>query len=872
MELRRLLLSFRGRVSRSTFWLTILLLGLAFALLLRSTESVFGRLSSLLLYPPFFWAFAAVVTKRLHDRGKSPASLLLVLIPLVGPLWLLVELGLLKGTVGENQYGENPLEDRTDYMIVSSKARPAETQGAQHIIDDITGLNPIQVWAVVTPTTIEEIQEAIRRTTGPISIGGGRFSMGGQTASPGSLHLDMRNFNRVVAFSPLRRTIRVQTGMRWCDIQRFIDPHKLAVKIMQTYANFTVGGSLSVNAHGRYVGLGPVIISVQSIAIVLANGDLVEASPVSNAEIFYGAIGGYGGIGVIVEAELELAENTRVERVSTKLRIKDYPAYFRKTVRDERDAIFHNADLYPPSYTRVRCETWIESSKPLTRLHRLQPQKRSYPLENYFLWAITETPFGKWRREYLIDPLVFMRRRVHWRNFEAGYDVAMLEPPSRKRRTYVLQEYFVPVERFDEFVPKLAEILHRHRVNALNVSVRHAHADPGSMLAWARQETFAFVLYYKQRTRENARNRVAVWTRELIDAALSVGGSYYLPYQAHATPEQFHRAYPRANELFALKRQLDPDFRFRNVLWNKYYAPALPPASFTSGEKSEFHAVFSDIRAHDAFYQFLQNIFRLYPEDRFHTLIKEACASHRNDEIIYRQIQQRLPTIKPFLAELFYALPSLSKQKQEMTRQTLELLGQRREIEGYVEIGTTGRYVSHLRKSLRFRGPIILVNDLPPTYSPVDLVERGGLRKLGAWVPLDDYAPINQTNISDGSIDLVTCYVGLHHMSPDRLDAFLRSIWRILRTDGLFIVRDHDVKTPEMNAFVSLAHTVFNAGIGLPWEVNRQEPRYFSSVNNWSGWLQSAGFCDTGHRLVQANDPSDNVLMAFRKNEMECAT
>src|SRR5215475_4340075 len=187
----------------------------------------------------------------------------------------------------------------------------------KHIVNDITGLNPIPVWAVATPTTIEEIQDAIRRTSGPISIGGGRFSMGGQTASPGSLHLDMRQFNRIVEFSPLHRTIRVQTGMRWCDIQRFIDPHNLAVKIMQTYANFSVGGSLSVNAHGRYVGLGPVILTVRAIAIVLANGDLVEASPVSNAELFYGVIGGYGGLGVIVEAELELTQNTRVERVST---------------------------------------------------------------------------------------------------------------------------------------------------------------------------------------------------------------------------------------------------------------------------------------------------------------------------------------------------------------------------------------------------------------------------------------------------------------------------------------------------------------------------------------------------------------------------
>ena len=74
--------------------------------------------------------------------------------------------------------------------------------------------------------------------------------------------------------------------------------------------------------------------------------------------------------------------------------------------------------------------------------------------------------------------------------------------------------------------------------------------------------------------RAAARCAVAVWTRELIEAAIAQEGTYYLPYQAHATPEQFHRAYPRARELLALKRRLDPENRFRHVLWNTY-APSL---------------------------------------------------------------------------------------------------------------------------------------------------------------------------------------------------------------------------------------------------------------------------------------------------------
>jgi FAD/FMN-containing dehydrogenase len=44
-------------------------------------------------------------------------------------------------------------------------------------------------------------------------------------------------------------------------------------------------------------------------------------------------------------------------------------------------------------------------------------------------------------------------------------------------------------------------------------------------------------------------------------------------YQIHASEAQFHQAYPRAEEFLALKRKVDPENRFRNKLWDRYYHP-----------------------------------------------------------------------------------------------------------------------------------------------------------------------------------------------------------------------------------------------------------------------------------------------------------
>ncbi|WP_047258386.1 FAD-binding protein [Chromobacterium subtsugae] len=734
-----------------------------------------------------------------------------------------------------------------------------------HIVNDVTRLNPVRVMAIIAPESVADVQQALRRTNGPVSIGGGRYSMGGQSASPGSLHFDMRSLNRILSFSPHEQTIRVQAGVRWCDIQRFIDPHDLAVKTMQTYANFTVGGSVSVNCHGRYVGLGPLVLSVLSLLIVLRDGETVRASRDENAELFFGAIGSYGALGVIVEIELSLTANKRVKRQHKVMPLADYWTYFKNAVRDNPQAVFHNADLYAPRYGTVRATSWMETDEPATTPDRLSPLKKSYPLHQYVLWAISETPFGKERREKLLDPLLYWRKKVHWRNFEAGYDVAELEPPSRQHRTYVLQEYFVPVAQLEAFVARMGEILRRHRVNALNISIRHAMPDPDTLLGWAPVETFAFVLYYKQRTRENARSRVAVWTRELIDAVTAVGGKYYLPYQPHATHAQFHRAYPRAEQLFELKKRLDPDFRFTNALWDKYYQAWLArgQAAPLPAPASEFHQVFDDVGLSDAFYRFLQTVFRIAPEDRLHQLIREACRHCGDEESVYRYLQQRFAGIRPALADLRYAVPSLLRQKREMTRQTLALLNGRRRFDGYAEIGSKGRYYRGLAAALDIRGPRFFIDEHAQTFSPADILERGQFKRLPRHLPLNDYAPICPNAIPDASLDLLTCYVGLHHMTPDTLTAFLASAARALRPDGLFIVRDHDVCDDSMRALVSLAHTVFNAGLGESWETNQRELRYFAPVAHWSRCLRTAGFEDSGQRLLQANDPTANTLLCF---------
>jgi uncharacterized membrane protein YhaH (DUF805 family) len=99
-----LLFSFRGRIRRTLFWIGIAIGAAVYMIPL----IILGMLpdspsgADWLAAPAGIvmligvWILLAVTIKRLRDRGKSGWWVLAVLIPLIGPLWLLVELGFLE--------------------------------------------------------------------------------------------------------------------------------------------------------------------------------------------------------------------------------------------------------------------------------------------------------------------------------------------------------------------------------------------------------------------------------------------------------------------------------------------------------------------------------------------------------------------------------------------------------------------------------------------------------------------------------------------------------------------------------------------------------------------------------------------------------
>ena len=146
MNVRHYLFGFHGRATRAEWWLFVLIFLVYNFAVTALAVYIFGFIGLLIgwvLMLVLLWPTLAVSERRLHDRGKSgwwlllfflapivlsavklsltgemgvrgyarptTAATVISLVSFVIILWGFIEMGLLRGTRGDNKYGPDPL-------------------------------------------------------------------------------------------------------------------------------------------------------------------------------------------------------------------------------------------------------------------------------------------------------------------------------------------------------------------------------------------------------------------------------------------------------------------------------------------------------------------------------------------------------------------------------------------------------------------------------------------------------------------------------------------------------------------------------------------------------------------------------------------
>ncbi|KAI9760166.1 MAG: hypothetical protein M1840_002717 [Geoglossum simile] len=157
--------------------------------------------------------------------------------------------------------------------------------------------------AVVAPNSIPDVAAIVvfcATHSIELAVRGGGHSTGGSSSTEGGIVLDL-SLLRGVTVDPAAKTVTVQGGALWADVDSVTAAHGLAT-VGGTVNHTGVGGLTLGGGWGwltpRY---GMVIDNLLSATVVLADGSVCKASETENPDLFWAIRGAGQNFGVVVE-------------------------------------------------------------------------------------------------------------------------------------------------------------------------------------------------------------------------------------------------------------------------------------------------------------------------------------------------------------------------------------------------------------------------------------------------------------------------------------------------------------------------------------------------------------------------------------------
>ena len=468
-----------------------------------------------------------------------------------------------------------------------AEAYPRWLSQERGTVNDASCLNPVPLYGVATPASEADVRRALAfaRSHGlAVSVSGTRHSMGGQASFPSGLLLDMRGMDRVEV-DRASSTVRVGAGATWRQVLEAAHAHDLSVAAMPSIDVLSVGGTISVNAHGADFRTGSLASTVRSLRVMTADGTVRTLDRDDQPELFHAVIGGYGLFGVILEVQLDLVPSEMYRLTQRTIPTADFPARFEQVIEpDQRNRMmFAHLSTSPASfleemivYTYETAETYDEPMPPLKAEQDARAARfvlnlaRHGGLGQRIKWSAQQHVLPRFRscHEPRNEALRAEEACFASRNQAMYNDLGLLRH-RLPQYTDVLQEYFLPHEQLVPFLAQARTHLEDHDAELLSASIRVVH-DEAIMLDYARGERFSVVLYLSQRVDAAGKRDMAHLTSALVSTALDHDGTFYLPYQQHYTRAQLERAYPMVDDFFALKARHDPDLLFQNRFSSRY--------------------------------------------------------------------------------------------------------------------------------------------------------------------------------------------------------------------------------------------------------------------------------------------------------------
>jgi FAD binding domain len=456
---------------------------------------------------------------------------------------------------------------------------------------DLIGLNKYVMRDAPIVRTNDELKKLVQDSNNSFSIAGMRHSQGGHTALKDECMVFTEAMEQKIDVDEENMTVTVNAGATWSDLHFYLGPKGLAPLVHQSSPHFSIGGSLSVDCHGREVHEGALSNTVESITVLTNKGNELEettASRTDKPDLFFGALGGYGACGVILNATIRITKNKFMYKVGThvtsleKLKLYLDAASTEKSISTPPEDIYMFYAWMDVSHNK---ENYLTQAMVYEYKTQYTPELgmwiKDFKNEN---WASTEAMRAAWvaaRRDSGLRDKLFKiisnettgsnNGSFHLINF-LREEISFTSTKGDANDIDLLQEFFIPLPAIETFLLKLKELLPTNStgIEVLSCTLRIIQPPP-TLTSGVNNKPFLSYAYHgtdhpantpmvsvalevkvkKESTDTDLThpgfkvNATAIdIVKTIIVKAIELGGSYYLPYYKIAETTHFEKAYP----------------------------------------------------------------------------------------------------------------------------------------------------------------------------------------------------------------------------------------------------------------------------------------------------------------------------------------
>ncbi len=164
-----------------------------------------------------------------------------------------------------------------------------------------------EIHRVEKPQDAGDLQKIVKNNAAPFLAYGMGRSYGDVCLNPEALLIETTGLNHFIHFNAENGVLSVEAGVLLKDIQALMIPRGWMLPVTPGTQLVTVGGAIANDVHGKsHHVAGAFGAHVLGFTILRTNGEILECSPVQNAELFAATIGGLGLTGFILSATLQL--------------------------------------------------------------------------------------------------------------------------------------------------------------------------------------------------------------------------------------------------------------------------------------------------------------------------------------------------------------------------------------------------------------------------------------------------------------------------------------------------------------------------------------------------------------------------------------